>query len=420
MKRKIVSIIICIVLQLSLSSCESKKEIEFSYFTGNFNPFSLMSHTDLSATALTQAYILVKEPGAYDDSPAEVAYDAYSDGIGIADIEEVLYKDEGYAEYTVKIGEDIKFSNGDPVTAKDVAFSLYVFSDLEYVGWAKADKADIDGVAEYRYNNSAAGEVDITDEQIAAELENPSDATAKYIRDKVILPVLEEEYRWVEHLYTDKAYKGTVAEEDIKQYTEPNDLFAYYYAIDGGYIPAKDKDTIINDIADQYGTDYKMLGQVYGTDLTELASECAARALTEKALEDTDGEAVNGIRGINIVDDNTVTVRINSLSTDQLEDALGVFVVPFSVYGKNCEYNDGVFKIDIESVLDPSLEPVGAGPCVFEGYKEGEGVTLSENKHYFRDVDFERNVLLKETGNSDVSHSDTYFTIYDERLIVSD
>ena len=421
MKRRITAFAVCILMLFSLSSCNGqKKEIEFSYFSGNFNPFSLMNHTDLSATALTQAYILVKEPSRYDDSQADIAYHAYDKGIGIANITDERHSDENYVDYTIKIGKDIKFSNGDKVTSKDIAFSLYVYAHIDYVGWAKVGTTAIDGLKEYRYGNSLADEVTITDEQIEAELASPSELTKKYIRERIILPVLEDEYEWVTHLYTDEAYKGTEAEEAVKKYTEPEQLFAYFYALDGGYVPAEDKETLINDIADQYGHDYKTLAEIYASDLDELAGACASRALTEQALEKMGGNSVSDIRGIKIVDDSTLTLRINSLSETQLENALGVFVVPFSVYGKKCEYKDGAFSIDIESVLDPTLEPVGAGPCVFDGYKKGEGVTLSENKHYFREVDFERNVILKETGNSNVSQSDTYFTIYDERLIVSD
>lgn len=420
--KRIFAFVICVVLLLSCSSCKKLEEIQYSYFNGNFNPFSTGTHTDLAATALTQAYLVVKTPSRSDETAANIEYNAYSKGVGIADIIPDKHADENYVIYTIKIGKDIKFSNGKSVSAKDAAFSLYVYCDKDYMGWAKTSKAPIDGLDEYRYNHSRVSELSFTDEQIAAELENPSDLTKKYIREKIMIPVLEEEYNWVSHIYTDDVYKGTEIQLIINQNSalkEPHNLLAYFYAKkDSGYIPVADKDQLILDIANQYGTDYKSLSEIYGTELDELAQECARRALTEAALEQMEGESVSNIRGITVVDDKTLTVRINSLSETDLENALGVFVAPMSVYGKKCEYKDGTFKIDIKSVLESKKKPVGAGPCVFEGYEKGKGVTLGENTHYFKEVEFNRNVILKETGNSSVKTDAPYFVSFENRLVV--
>ena len=420
--KRIFAFVICFVLLLSCSACNKHEEIQYSYFNGNFNPFSVGTHTDLAATALTQAYLIVKSPSLTDGTAADIEYNAYKKGVGIADITEDKHADENYVIYTIKIGKDIKFSNGKSVTAKDAAFSLYVYCDKDYMGWAKTGITPIDGLDEYRYNHSRVSEVVFTDEQLEAELEDPSDLTKKYIREKIMIPVLEEEYNWVSHIYTDDVYKGTEVHLAINQNAalrEPHNLLAYFYAKkDSGYVPVSDKDQLISDIADQYGSDYKSLSEIYGTELDELAMECARRALTETALKDIEGESVSKIRGINIVDDKTLTVRINSLDQTDLENALGVFVAPMSVYGKNCEYKDGSFKIDIESVLDSKQKPIGAGPCVFEGYEKGKGVTLGENTHYFKEVDFNRKVLLKETGNSSVKPDAPYFVTYEDRLVV--
>lgn len=419
MKKRLLCIILCALLLLS--SCGiTRKKVDFSYFNDNFNPFSVIGNTNLSAVALTQAYILTKQPDKSDSAQSYIDYYAHSNGVGIADITVAEAEDSSYVDYTVKLGDNVKFSNGDPVTAKDVAFSLYVYCDIDYNGWAQVDQSFIDGLAEYRYGNSEADEIVFNDDQIENELKYPSDKTKEYIRELIVLPVLEEEYRWVEHLYTDPAYEGTEADELIKTYPDVNDLFAYYYSLDQNYTPADDKDTLISDIADQFGADYETLSVIYGSDLSTQAEECARRALTEAAVAGMRGETVTSIRGITIVDDKTLTVRLTQTAEEYLENALGVFVLPFSVYGKNCSFDGVGFDIDIESVLDPTLEPIGAGPCVFKGYKAGEGVKLSANKHYFRDPGFEQNVMLVETGDSLTARDDTYFTVYEERLVVSE
>ncbi len=413
MKKHILSAFMIFILLVSLCSC-GKKTVKTSYFDSNFNPFSVERGTNFSAVALTQESLLTKV--WYNDDVA-IDYSAHTNGVGIADITYSVEDGSDICTYTVKIGDDIYFSDGTPVTATDAVFSLYVCADIDYIGLAKTARADIVGLDEYRYHNSMASQVNITDEQIEKELENPSAKTKEYITKLVVLPVLSEEYVWASHLYTDKAYEGTEAEMMIEQYPDIHDLFAAYYALDKNYLPASDKDTLISDIAKQFDADYKMLGQIYGSDLTYFATNCARRALTEKALETMGGEYVDNISGIKIIDDKTFTVTMDSQSETQLENALGVFVVPFSVYGDDCKKTELGFEIDIDSVLSSDRTPVGAGKCVFEEYKEGKYISLSKNKYYYKETKLDCNVKLKETGNSSVIMTDGYNIMYEERLI---
>ncbi len=417
MKKRIVALIL--VSLLLLSSCSfSRKKVNFDYFHDNFNPLSVVGNSNMSAAALTQAYVLTKTADPTLDSIAFIDYEAYTNGIGIADI--TYTEEESSVLYTVKIGDNVKFSNGKEVTAKDIAFTLYACCDIDYSGWAPVKYGSIDGMVEYQYGCEEAADIIITNEQIENELKNPSEKTQAYLLDRVIFPVLEEEYRWIEHLYTDPAYKGTEADELIKQYPEASGLFAYYYSVDEKYIPANDKSALMSDIADMYVTDIDLLSTIYGSDLKSNAEACARRALTEAALEGISVTKTEYIRGINIIDEKTLAVRLNDKSEDALEKALGVFVVPFDVYGKNCTFDGVGFDIDISSVLDNTLQPVGAGPCVFEKYTEGKGVKLSENKYYFKEAPFECKVTLVETGSSQTPPDATYFTVYDERLIAKE
>ena len=419
MRKRLVALMLCALILLSSCSFSGKK-VDFDYFYDNFNPLSVLGGSNLSAVALTQSYILTMCADESTDSIAYIDYEAHKNGIGIADIEVNEAEDRSTVEYTVKIGDDIKFSDGSDVTARDVAFTLYACCDIDYIGWAPVRYAGIVGVTDYRYKNSAADEIIITDEQIENELKDPSPETVTYLQELVIIPVLEEEYRWVEHLYTDPAYKGTEGEELIKEYPEAPDLFAYYYSTDENYLPARDKEALIDDIADMFVTDIDLLSTIYGSDLKENAKECARRTLTEKALASAGGERVNYISGINIIDGKTLTVTLNDISEDALEKALGVFVIPFEVYGKNCTFDGKGFEIDIDSVLSSTHTPVGAGPCVFEGYTAGKGVKFSANKNYFKEAPFECDVMLVETGNSRISRDNEYYTILDERLVVAE
>ncbi len=415
MKKRIICILMCIVVILSVASCSRKKTVNFGFFEGNFNPFTVINNYDFAVTALTQQTLYTE---VIKDSDTYILYDAATQGVGIADIYPVNSEDNTYRIYKISLADDIYFSNGDPITAKDVAFSMYVYADLEYYGFSNVGASLIDGLKNYQYRNSRAENVVLTEDQVEFELNNPSDATKKYLREKVVLPVLEEEYEWVRRLYTDDAFKGTEAEEHIKLYPNANDLFAFYYSIDKNYTPAKDKDQLINDIADQIGTDYELLSQIYGSDLTTLAKRQAERSLIENELKNS-GERVDSISGIEIIDDKNLNVRINSVSESQVDRAFGFFVVPFSVYGKGSTFDGKGFIIDTNYVFDKSLKPVGAGPCVFESYKAGDFVKLSENKHYYKEAPVDCNVKLVETGNSNTNPEQGYFITRDD-VYVSD
>ncbi len=405
MKKRIVCILMCIAVLLSLGSCSKSKTVDFGFFSGNFNPFTVINTYDFAVTALTQQAIFTE---VIEDSDTLILYDAATRGVGIADIYPTNSDDNTYRIYEVTLADDIYFSNGDPITAKDVAFSMYAYADLDYHGWSKVGVSFIDGLKNYQYHNSRAQNVIIKEEQLEAELNTPSEATKKYLREKVVLPVLEEEYEWVKRLYTDKAFKGTEAEEHIKLYPNANDLFAFYYATDKNYVAAKDKNQLISDIADQIGTDYKLLSEIYGSDLSILAKKQAERALIEAELQNS-GERVDSISGIKIIDDKHLEVRVNSISEAQVELVFGFFVVPFSVYGKGSTFDGNGFVIDTDYIFDKSLKPVGAGPCVFEEYKAGKYINLSENNKYYKETNFDCNVKLIETGNSNVNPDEDYF-----------
>ena len=57
---------------------------------------------------------------------------------------------DGTVTYDIKLREDLKFSDGEPVTIDDVIFSMYVFLDPTYDGSATMYSTPIVGLDEYR------------------------------------------------------------------------------------------------------------------------------------------------------------------------------------------------------------------------------------------------------------------------------
>ncbi len=70
---------------------------------------------------------------------------------GIADLDVNFDdKDADITTYTAKLREDIKFSDGEPLTADDLIFTYYVYLDPAYVGSTTINSYKIVGLQDYR------------------------------------------------------------------------------------------------------------------------------------------------------------------------------------------------------------------------------------------------------------------------------
>ncbi len=418
MKKRVFVLIIAVVLLLSMASCSSKAtEVNFGTFRGTFSPFFLRDMQDLSVVGAVFDSLLVA------DSEGKFIYDAYTQGIGIADI--TVSNDGANTVCTVQVGKDIYFSDGVQLTAKDVAYSMYVYADLEYDGWSYFSTSPVEGLLNYRYGTTYVSGVDAGIERIEEELANPSERTQELIREKLFKTVLRAEYDWVVSLYNDPAYIGTAAEKHIKDYPEPNELLAFYYSLDPEFTGkgVTDVEELIDILARQYGTDYIKLSEAYGYDLQDPAEQLAKRAIIERGLEGKPASPVNTISGITKVDEFTLKVTINGVGDELISDVLGIYVVPFHYYGTegaDKNWNENIpcnFDVDLEKVAEKDSAPLGSGRYVFKEYKKGEYVDFTKNKYYTRKGELESKLRFNETGDSSNQDAE-YFVTYENRLYV--
>lgn len=113
---------------------------------GVFNPFYSSSAADGSIIGMTQISMLSSDKYgkvAYGENEPCVVLDYDTTEITGADGE----KDTVY-RFVLK--NNLKFSNGSPLTMKDVLFNLYVYLDPTYYGSATIYSTDIVGLQEYR------------------------------------------------------------------------------------------------------------------------------------------------------------------------------------------------------------------------------------------------------------------------------
>lgn len=112
-----------------------------------FNPFFSTTGADSNVIGPTQVAMITNTSAgnpAWGDDEAVVAKD-----LQITD----LYTDESGREVTTYyfvLKNGIKFSNGSPLTIKDVLFNLYVYLDPAYTGSSTMYSTDIVGLKAYR------------------------------------------------------------------------------------------------------------------------------------------------------------------------------------------------------------------------------------------------------------------------------
>ncbi len=124
---------------------------------GVFNPFFATSGPDTSIIGMTQIGMLTNDSKgnhAYGENEACVTLDYQS-------VDNGLVQDEGLqTTYYFVLKNNVKFSDGKPLTMKDVLFNLYVYLDPVYTGSSTIYSTDIVGLQEYRTQATTTEEQD--------------------------------------------------------------------------------------------------------------------------------------------------------------------------------------------------------------------------------------------------------------------
>ena len=314
---------------------------------------------------------------------------------GLSDVTVTEGEDE--TVYNFKLREDVTFSDGEPLTADDLIFTYYVLSDTDYDGNATFYSTNIKGMKNYRLNSTAADS--ITDEDVANTLADMPDEVAARVKDELMVPLLTSEYEWAQTAWEDYADDYGVANGD--------EFFAMLYAKDENYsVDGKDQDTIINEIADQYGKDYLALAAAYGDEafFDEDAATIASEYLVEQKTAAGEGEEVANIEGIKKLGDYEVEVTTDGFEATTIYQ-LGVIVEPMHYYGDASLYDYdnnqfGFTRGDLSAVRDKSNQPLGAGPYKFVKY-ENKTVYMEANENYYKGAPKTKYLQWRETSDAD-------------------
>ena len=361
-------------------------------FEGKFSPFFAASASDQDVIDLTQLGLLAAdrkgeiimngiEGETREYNGTEYTYRGTSDCT-------VTENADGTVTYDIKMRDDLKFSDGEPVTIDDVIFNMYVYLDPTYDGSATLYSTPIVGLEEYRNSMTTlskliaeAGEdntdyANFTEEQQKAFWDAVNDGGVKFAQEIV-------DYMMANNGATDVASA------------------AAGWGFDGLAADATAKDFFL------------AIGEQYDWSFSAMEAESAGSALSELIPEDVYaysttgvnvGNAVANVAGIVKTGDYSMTLTTSELSTTIIYQ-LQMPIAPLHYYGDESLYDYdnnsfGFAKGDLSSVRAKTSAPMGAGMFTFSKYSDGV-VYLDANPSYYDGAPKVAHVNMKETQEAD-------------------
>lgn len=353
MKKFLVLLLSIIMILSSITACkdadksnekseEGKKStidtlvIGVNKLNGIFNPFFFSSSYDAQIIDMVFATVCqLDKDGKLVDNAGHIET-------------EIIKAEDGHEQvkYTVSIKEDMKFSDGKPVTIDDVLFYYYVCSDPTYDGLSTFSSLDIVGLKEYYYD------------------------TRDY---KKLMKEVEETYS-----------SDSISEEDFIQYLIDTKCEGWF----DDKLPGDTGDgTSWADYLKKEG--YDASDKETPKEMLELLAKCEydnheenydpLTYYKQKIITDSlnKGTKVETISGIQRVDDYTCTVLMDSINMKAEKELSMIPIMPEHYYGK------GFKKGDLSSIKALNGTPVGSGSYIFKGY-DNNLVTMEANPYYFK------------------------------------
>jgi peptide/nickel transport system substrate-binding protein len=343
--------------------------------------------------------------------------------------------------YTAKLRDDVKFSDGVPLTADDLIFTYYVLLDPSYAGAITLNSYDIVGLKAYqtqtpedlydRYDalvkeiyaagsDHAWAEGDAwTEAQQQAFWAGLKDAWASDVQSIIDYVVAN---------YNTDEYAATIGStpDAINADTGLANVFGMtmwgFTAYDGGVLTAPDSGATWNVAAGEYPTlddcyaeaaakyaydpDVFFSTEMADVEATSTLATAEAAFVQEQAKAEPEAAAgVPNITGIKKIDDYTVSVTLKGFSAPAVYQVFGVTVAPMHYYGSTelYDYANNKFGFpfgDLSSVQAKTTQPLGMGPYKFVKY-ENKIVYLEANDLYWKGAPKIKYLQLKETLDAD-------------------
>ena len=419
--------------------------VAYSPFSQKFSPFFGDTAYDMDVSGMTQLGLMTTDRLGgivYNAIEGETRPYNGTDYLykGPADLSVKYDKEADITTYTAKLREDLKFSDGEPVTADDLIFTYYVYLDPSYVGSTTLNSYPIIGLNDYRTQTS-------------------SDVYEKYAKLADDLYAAGQDHVWAEgDAWTKEQqddfwtnlnanWKG-----DVQSIIDT--VFANYISYAPDYIgyteeevTAKDELKVVlgmamwgfGEVKDKVltaksGKTFDLSAEAYPTVDDYFAEVTAAYSYDSKAYV-TAGESPNGvdvfevtknafiglwgpkddsmggqgipnIAGIKKLDQYTVEVKTIGYSAPAVYSILGLSITPMHYYGDKAQYDydNNMFGHpfgDLTIAESKTSQPLGAGAYKFVKY-DNRVVYFEANENYYKGTPKTKYIQFKETASAEV------------------
>ena len=398
---RILALVLCAVMCLGLFvGCGNKGKqnsdtplvVGYSPFNSKFSPFFSETAYDQDVWTMTaigllnsdrQGSIIMNGIKGETKSYNGTDYTYY----GPADCE-IKENADGTVDYNFKMREDLKFSDGEPITIDDVIFSMYVLCDPSYDGNSTLFAVPIQGMDAYRsgmdtlFNLIYAAGRDNTDfskwdeaTQTAywTDVDQAADKFVQEIMDSCIAEGANAEGDSVAACLKNWGFE--LPEDATKA-----DAFAAIVAAYDNITTAVGKESA-------------------GTAFSELMNDYAAYTNAVQT-----GESAANISGIKKTGDYSMTVTLTQVDATAIYQ-LGVTIAPMHYYGDKAKYDYdnnkfGFDKGDLSHVREKTTTPMGAGPYKFIKFENGT-VNFEANDSYYLGAPKTKYVNFLQTQEDD-------------------
>ncbi len=387
--KRITALLMAVVLCLcAFSGCNREEEqaaeqrvlsVGYEAFNGAFSPFYAELPADRDVVAMTQLPLLSTDRagevilnGIHGQTTVyngtEYTYTGLTDAM-------IINNEDGTVDYAFTLREDISFSDGTPLTADDVIFTMYVLCDPMYDGPNDFASLPIKGLSEYRTGMTAKWKLILQD--TPTNTTNGS-AAGYYTAEEAL--TFWATFNRVGVMFAETIVGRYIANgigEDVRTVAE-----AIGYP---GLPEGAEAVDLFNAIVDRRGYDVQAIDKEQVAQsfeellLTYLEDELRVGVVTDESATEIEGIRKTGAHSLRV----TLTqADVTALSLFCID------IAPMHYYGDTSLYSDqdktyGFLKGDLTKVRQQGATPMGAGPYKFLWYKDGI-VSFKANETYYR------------------------------------
>lgn len=355
--------------------------VGYSPFSSKFSPFFSETAYDQDAYAMTQLGLLTSDrTGAiiYKGIEGETInyngtdYTYY----GPADLT-VTENADGTVYYDFTLRDDLKFSDGEPLTIDDVIFSMYVLCDPTYEGNSTLYAQPIEGMEAYRSGMSARQNL------ILAAGPDGYTANDYYTEDQY-------NYFWNAFNAAGEKFAQSIADYVLTNYGEAYGAVDFPTAVAlWGYDGCNDAAEMWAAMIENYGYDLSDAGinaEVADTSISAFLTEELGDRAGEFSAGVQTGESAANISGIQKTGDYSLRIVMTKIDAVAIYQ-LGISIAPMHYYGDKSlyDYDNNSFgfpKGDLTSVRAKTTQPMGAGPYKFIKFENGV-INYEANESYY-------------------------------------